>query len=55
MHKNKEGKVNSNPTDITVITVIRSLWFDRRTVCNVTVVYRVDYCCLASYFRLIVE
>ena len=48
-------KVNSNPTDINIITMIRSLWFNRGTVCNVTVVYLVDYCCLASYFRLIVE
>jgi hypothetical protein len=55
MHKNKERKVNNNPTDNNVNTVIRSLWFDRGTVCNVTVVCIVDYCCLTSYFRLIVE
>jgi len=47
--------VNSNPTDINVITMIRSLWFDRGTVCNVVVVYFVDYYFVTSYFRLIIE
>ena len=55
MDKNKELKVNSNSTDINVTTVIRSLRFDRGTICNVTVVYFVDYYFVTSYFRLIVD
>jgi hypothetical protein len=48
MHKNKEWKANSKPTDIDVITVITSLWFDRGTVCNAVGVYILYYYFVAS-------